>query len=174
MAIIVNRIKTQKLLHLTALFFFLVCYNQSFSQAVVNSTGSTIQNNNFNIEYSIGEISIATLSGNQDYATQGVLQPIIKFKDCNLLHLIPSAFTPNHDNLNDYFGVKNWPVTSSFELCIYNRWGQLVFKTNNVLECWKGESNRQPQPTGTYVYTIKASTSTCGAIATKGTITIIR
>jgi gliding motility-associated-like protein len=165
---------TTKILHVTAFLFVLLRCDQSFSQTLVNSTGSTIQNSHITIEYSIGEIGIATLSGNQDYLTQGLLQPTIELKGCNPLRFIPNAFTPNNDNLNDCFSVKNWPFVSSFELCIYNRWGQLVFKTNNILECWNGEFKRQPQPTGTYVYTIKTNTSTCGDIVNKGTVTIIR
>lgn len=164
------RLLLSSALFLTALF----CCNGVFSQTLVNSTGNTVQNSNISIEYSIGEIGVTTLPGNQDYATQGLLQPILQLKDCNLLRFLPNAFTPNKDNLNDCFGVKNWPATTSFELCIYNRWGQLVFKTNNILECWNGEFKQQPQPSGTYVYTIKATTPTCGSLSNKGTITIIR
>lgn len=145
-----------------------------YSQTLLSSTGNTIQNNTISVEYTIGEIGISTLAGNQSYATQGFLQPIFKFKDCSLLEFIPNAFTPNKDNINDCFGVKNWPATSSYELTIYNRWGQLVFKTTNASECWNGDFQGQPQSTGTYVYIIKANTSLCGQITKKGTVTLIR
>lgn len=148
--------------------------SKSIAQSLVNSTGATIQNNSISVEYSIGEIGITTLSGNNRLVTQGLLQPIFLFKDCDLLHLIPTAFTPNRDNMNDYFGVKYWPAATSFELSVYSRWGQLVFKTSNYLEHWNGDYNGQPQPTGTYVYFINANTTACGVIATKGTVTLIR
>lgn len=47
-------------------------------QTLVNSTGNTISNNSYLIEYSIGEISISTLSNNDKSVTQGLLQPNIK------------------------------------------------------------------------------------------------
>lgn len=144
------------------------------SQTVVNSTGNTMENGDVSVEYSIGEISINTLSANQDVATQGLLQPIFLVKGCNLLRFIPNAFTPNGDRLNDGFGVKGWPETKSFELCVYNRWGELVFKTTNVFERWNGEWKGKPQPIGTYVYTIKAQTASCGTVQEKGTVTLIR
>ena len=165
---------TKRLLRLTLLLIVLLNYNRVFSQTLINSTGNTIQNNTISVEYSIGEIGITTLSENQNYITQGLLQPIFQFKDCNLLHFIPNAFTPNKDNLNDCFGIKNWPSTSSFELRVYNRWGQLVFKTTNILECWNGDFNGKPQPYDTYVYMIKAEGTPCGPILSKGTVTLIR
>ena len=166
---------TTKTLHcfLLLLLLLLTSYH-TISQTLVNTTGSSIQNSSISVEYSIGEIGITTLVANQEYITQGLLEPIVKFKDCNLLHFIPNVFTPNKDNLNDYFGVKGWPATSSFELCVYNRWGELVFRTTDPSESWNGEIKGQPQPVGIYVYTIKANTAPCGSIQNKGTITLIR
>jgi len=156
------------------LFLFLIECNYGFCQTSINCTGSTIQNNIISVEYSIGEIGITTLSGYQSYITLGVLQPLFKIKGCNLLKLIPNAFTPNKDNMNDCFGMKNWPATSSYELSVYNSWGQSVFKTTNILECWNGDFNGRPQPSGIYVYTIKANTSLCGQVANKGVLMLIR
>jgi gliding motility-associated-like protein len=166
--------KYNRLYYLFVLLFILTNANSSFSQNVINSSGYTINNNLVSIEYSIGEISITTLTGNQNYITQGILQPVLQFKDCNILKLIPNAFTPNGDNINDCFGMRNWPATSSYQLCIYNRWGQLVFKTTNILECWNGDFKGQPQPMGTYVYNIIANTVPCGESSIKGYITLIR
>lgn len=157
-----------------AILFAGINYSNVFSQTLINSTGHTIENNAISVEYSIGELGITTLSGNGDYVTQGFLQPIFLFKDCNILQFIPNAFTPNRDNLNDCFGVKNWPITTSFELSVYNRWGNLVFKSNNKLEWWSGDKNGEPQPTGTYLYIIKANTTLCGQSSYRGTITLIR
>jgi gliding motility-associated-like protein len=159
---------------LVIILTFLVTSNNLFSQTLINTSGNSIQNNSITVEYSIGEISVNTLSDNSNLITQGLLQPIINIRNCNLLQLIPSAFTPNKDHLNDCFGVKNWPVTSSYELNIFNRWGQLIFKTNNIIECWNGEFNGVQQPMGAYVYNIKANTSVCGQIATKGAFILIR
>jgi gliding motility-associated-like protein len=170
-----SRFKPGLLLNLVITLLIVLTYStNACTQTLVNTTGSTIQNSNLSIEYSIGEIGITTLAENQQYITQGFLQPKYRIKDCNLLQLIPTAFTPNKDNLNDCFGVRNWPIVSTYELSVYNRWGLLVFKTSNITECWNGELHGQPQPFGTYVYNIKANTIACGQIASKGTLILIR
>lgn len=148
--------------------------NNAFSQSLINSTGSTLSDGKYTIEYAIGEIAVNTLSDNQNNLTQGLLQPIIRIKDCNLLTFIPTAFTPNNDNLNDCFGVKQWPLTTSYQFEVFGRWGQSVFKTNNIAACWNGTFNGQPQPMGAYVYMLKATTSVCGTISAKGSILLIR
>lgn len=165
---------TRRLERSFIIVIFFIKSGQAFSQSLVNSTGNTIQSSTISIEYSIGEIGITTLESNENNITQGLLQPIYRLKDCNLLHLIPNAFTPNRDNVNDCFGVKNWPIPSSYQLNVYNRWGMLVFKTNNIAECWNGEVNGIKQDMGAYVYMIKANTPACGQITYKGTVLLIR
>jgi gliding motility-associated-like protein len=50
---------------------------------------------------------------------------------------VPNAFSPNHDNLNDVFRIQG-EVINSLELQIFDRWGNLVFKTNDLDEVWTG------------------------------------
>lgn len=144
------------------------------AQTVITSVGSTLRNGSITVEYSVGEISITMLSTNQNQVTQGLLQPLLSVKECKLLDLIPSAFTPNGDAKNDCFGLANWPSASGFELSIYNRWGQLVFKTTKPTDCWNGQFNGVVQPAGVYVYMVKATTASCGAVVRKGTVALIR
>ncbi len=146
----------------------------SVCQSVINSTGTSVQGSSVNFEYSIGEIAITTLSSTNNKITQGLLQPLIVFKDCNFLQFIPSAFTPNNDSKNDCFGISSWPATTSFSLSIYNRWGQMIFSTTKSDDCWNGEFNGQLQATGVYVYIIKATLVTCGSVMKKGTVLLIR
>jgi len=68
---------------------------------------------------------------------------------------VPNAFTPNGDNLNDEFGIlspSNLPV---FEFFIFNRWGQLVFSTNDQYELWDGKYNGELSPQGVYIWKAK-------------------
>lgn len=155
-------------------FIFLFLGKSTAAQVLLNSTGYNLKNNSISIEYSIGEISISTLGNIETVTTQGLLQPFYVLKDCNVFNYIPTGFSPNNDNLNDCFGVRHWPFTKSFELSVFNRWGQLVFTTNNAKECWNGKFQGQTQPTGIYVYIIKAYTEICGTITHKGTITLLR
>lgn len=53
----------------------------------------------------------------------------------------PSVFSPNNDGLNDTYGpVGNLSVVSNYELMIFNRWGEIVFKTKNPREKWRGNT----------------------------------
>ena len=88
-------------------------------------------------------------------------------------YLLSSAFTPNGDGLNDCFGVKHWGLVSELDLTVFDRWGVRVFHSSATGNCWNGTYKGQPQPTGTYVYQVKAK-SLCGNIYRKGTVVLIR
>ena len=88
---------------------------------------------------------------------------------------VANAFTPNNDGLNDCFSVKYWGSADIFDISIFNRWGQVVFHSKNINECWNGTYNGIPQPTGAYVYAIIASTKcSSGALHKKGMLMLIR
>lgn len=86
---------------------------------------------------------------------------------------VPSAFTPNNDGNNDCFGLKGWGRTTALEFCVFNRWGQVLFKTADPSACWDGRFNGVPQPSGGYIYQIKATTL-CGTAYRKGIVMLIR
>ena len=86
---------------------------------------------------------------------------------------MPSAFSPNKDGLNDCFGIKYWGAILELEFNIYNRWGQLIFKTKNPGDCWDGTVDGVLQDAAVFVYVIKAKTQ-CGDIFRKGTFALIR
>lgn len=76
---------------------------------------------------------------------------IVYAEDCNLLIELPNVITPNGDGVNDMFRPLNNNVISAKKTCIYNRWGKLVFETNNPLIEWGGEDNAN----GTYFWVIQ-------------------
>ncbi|MFN8252409.1 MAG: PKD domain-containing protein [Ferruginibacter sp.] len=65
---------------------------------------------------------------------------------------IPNAFTPNGDGLNDHLYAMNADQAKAFTLRIYNRFGQLMFSTNNPVEKWDGNFRGKPALAGTYVW----------------------
>jgi gliding motility-associated-like protein len=87
--------------------------------------------------------------------------------------IVPNAFTPNGDGVNDCFGVGRWGDVQLEELEVFNRFGLRVFSTRNPSDCWDGTFHGQQQPTGTYVYIIRARTF-CGEVTRKGTVVLIR
>ncbi len=87
--------------------------------------------------------------------------------------VLPNAFTPNGDRINQCFGIQRWGNVTIKEFSIYNRWGQRVFSTKDPTKCWDGTINGKPQATGAYAYVINAS-SFCGEIVHKGLVMLIR
>ena len=80
--------------------------------------------------------------------------------DSSLLE-IPNVFTPNGDDLNDYFQVKALSL-KNFSGKIINRWGRVVYEWTDprALESgWDGldMKDRNPAPAGTYYYIISAT-----------------
>jgi gliding motility-associated-like protein len=65
---------------------------------------------------------------------------------------IPNAFTPNEDNLNDYFHIKTINITD-YHLMIFNRWGELIFESFNPTYLWNGRTKDNNMiMEGVYVY----------------------
>ncbi|HET6993244.1 MAG TPA: gliding motility-associated C-terminal domain-containing protein, partial [Bacteroidia bacterium] len=66
---------------------------------------------------------------------------------------IPNTFTPDGNNINDKFYVYGDGI-SSFDMKIFNRWGQLIFETKDMNEGWDGKYKGEIVQTDTYVYVI--------------------
>lgn len=104
--------------------------------------------------------------------------------DCSVLPsriYVPTAFSPNNDGLNDEFKVTSISIFKdedlnfiSFKLRIFNRWGDLLFETNNPDEGWDGTHNGNLVPLGAYIYWIKATGTDGKDFFLKGTISVIR
>jgi large repetitive protein len=69
---------------------------------------------------------------------------------------IPNAFTPDQDGKNDAFFEINFEMNvASFELQVFNRWGEMIFKSTDPRKPWRGETMKGRQaPEGVYVYQI--------------------
>src|SRR5690606_31188872 len=89
-------------------------------------------------------------------------------------YLMPNAFTPNNDGLNDCFRIKYWGKVDGFEFSIFNRWGQRIFFTKDPEKCWDGTYKGIPQENGVYVYMIKGITFCDPEVFRKGTFVLIR
>lgn len=85
---------------------------------------------------------------------------------------LPNSFSPNGDEINECFDLRK---KLDFDACstwyVYNRWGELVFKSSSQQHCWNGRKNSDGEfcPTGTYFYVLKVASATFN-----GTITLFR
>lgn len=87
---------------------------------------------------------------------------------------LPEAFTPNGDGINDIAYVQGWGIKEFLEVKIYNRWGQVVFESDNMAIGWDGTFKGEPQGMDTYSYKIKAISIRNEEMFEKGYITLIR
>jgi gliding motility-associated-like protein len=86
---------------------------------------------------------------------------------------VPNAFTPGRFGQNSIIMVKGFGI-ASMDWKIYNRWGQIVFESNNPFIGWDGTFNGATQPIGVYAYTLEATFSDGTKTRKKGDITLIR
>lgn len=96
---------------------------------------------------------------------------------CKCRAFIPTAFTPNGDGRNDVFRPVVEPEcpVRGFRLNIYNRWGELLFRSNDVANCWNGTYKGSPMDAGTYMYVLRFETGTKDQFyEQKGDVLLIR
>jgi gliding motility-associated-like protein len=89
---------------------------------------------------------------------------------------IPRAFTPNGDNQNDVLYVRS-NVIDTYQLIIYNRWGQEVFDsglTSDLNRGWDGTFRGRDLPPDVYGYLIEATCVGGGDIILRGNVTLLR
>ena len=77
---------------------------------------------------------------------------LINEVDCSCPLYIPSAFTPNTDTLNSVFNIVSRCAFINFNLKIYNRWGELVFSTNDSKKGWDGKFKGSVCDDGIYLW----------------------
>jgi len=92
----------------------------------------------------------------------------------------PNTFSPNNDGYNDLFMPYPYTNVSKVKFVAYNRWGGIVYKTENPDVNWDGIHilTKQPVPSGTYYYTCDVFVTTLEGkqqiIPLNGTILLVR
>jgi gliding motility-associated-like protein len=86
--------------------------------------------------------------------------------------ILHKAFSPNGDLINDLWNIGNSYLYPKMVVTIYNRWGQLVWKSGvGYPEPWDGKSNKSDLPLDSYHYVINLNN---GKKLIMGTVTIVR
>ena len=86
---------------------------------------------------------------------------------------VPTAFSPNNDNVNDILFVRGSGIMS-LDFRVFNRYGELVFKTDDMSKGWDGTTNGEKQNEEVYIYYLKAVCFDGLVTEKKGNITLLR
>jgi len=102
--------------------------------------------------------------------TDSVTKKIIMYYDFVLY--VPQAFTPNNDGDNDTFGPNGLRMEKykSYNFQIYNKWGEIIFQTNDINEKWDGAN----APTEVYSWLLVITDELGEVRKRNGLVTLIR
>lgn len=92
-------------------------------------------------------------------------------QDFNLF--IPNSFTPNGDGINDLWLMYGGGF-DGFELQVYNRWGQLIFQSNDINDFWDGTFGGEEVPDGVYYYLINLVLEDLKTHQERGEVRVLR
>ena len=101
----------------------------------------------------------------------------LDYEDCDCDLLMPNAFTPNGDGLNDLFAIKSACDNFDYDIEIFNRWGILIFQNDSPDDFWDGSFKGDPVPGGVFIYKITYTAEINGRSIKKfeqGTIRLYR
>lgn len=95
------------------------------------------------------------------------------FIEKNVLVEIPTAFTPNDDGTNDTFRVIAEDITN-FSIFIFNRWGEMVFQSEDINQGWNGTYLGKKMRDGTFTYRVSYETEGGKQQVRTGSFVLIR
>jgi gliding motility-associated-like protein len=122
--------------------------------------------------YTLNEFNI-TLTATSD---KGCLDTAMYkiFFDNSLIFYVPTAFTPDGNEYNNVFKPILTSIVAEYNLQIYNRWGELIFESNDKEVGWDGSYNGRMTQNGTYNWVIKIKTDGTQTHVKRGSVSLIR
>jgi gliding motility-associated-like protein len=88
--------------------------------------------------------------------------------------MMPTAFTPNGDNKNDFFRIKYPDLVKTLHMVVYNKMGQKIFETTDPYKGWDGTIKGLPQPMDTYIWQIEYTDMRNSKESLNGFVVLIR
>jgi gliding motility-associated-like protein len=144
--------------------------NESNPLATWKWNTEVVNNKSYLMVYSPG-----TYAATVDIDGCSATDSVVVEKNCYIN--VPNVFTPNGDGTDDYFLPRDLLSRglTKFNMTIFNRWGQVIFKTDNTNgRGWDGRFNGEPQPMGVFVYMIDATFLNGASEKYQGNITLLR
>jgi len=113
---------------------------------------------------------------NTSYVFKGdynIFEKRVIVEGCSFIEM-PNVFTPNNDKINDVFKPIQFNNVAASYLRIYNRWGNVVFETNDTFNGWNGELNDNNCTSGYYFWEIKYVDFFEAPFEIRGGVTLIK
>jgi gliding motility-associated-like protein len=99
----------------------------------------------------------------------------ILFESCPCALLLPNAFTPNGDGINDNFRPLHACDMADYTMTIFNRYGEKIYFSQNPLQGWNGKQQTTLLNQGAYVWTVQyTKISTKQQIQKQGSVLLLR
>jgi gliding motility-associated-like protein len=120
-----------------------------------------------------GSYIITLLTATQYQCLDSTQQTITIEPD--FIFYIPNSFSPNDDGVNDSFTGKGIFI-KEFEMSIFDRWGNLIYKTDDIDKPWDGKVNKgnQPAQQDVYIYSVVVTDFKLLKHTYRGTVTLIK
>jgi len=93
-------------------------------------------------------------------------------QDCGDM-FVPNAFSPNGDGHNDFLYVRG-KCLQNMTFQVFNRWGEIVWETNDPAKGWDGKYNGELMNTAVFVFRLVGTTYSNEPYSLKGNVTLIR
>jgi gliding motility-associated-like protein len=163
-------------------------YPQPTAEFTFNPYATTILNPNFkffnhsfgydNHTYGdTGSFNVTLIVENEHGCTDTVNYTVVIRPEFQFY--IPNAFTPNGDGINDLFNGVGFGFDLSsdinqYNMKIYDRWGELIFETNDLAAGWDGTLNGKKLESEAFVYSISIKDSNEQKHSFRGTVTLVK
>ncbi|MFN6038745.1 MAG: PKD domain-containing protein, partial [Bacteroidota bacterium] len=132
--------------------------NWSWSFGDPTDAGSNQQNPNFTYP-TTGTYDVWLVVTSNNGCIDSINHPVVIGPEFVLY--VPNAFTPNGDGVNDVFYPQGMGLdTESFELMIFDRWGNLIYTNNDFYKAWDGKPNGKDEVVMQDVYVWKITVKT--------------
>ena len=153
------------------LFTNLSVQADSFSWSFGDQSFSTLKNPGHSYATK-GLYTICLTSVNKSTGCSDVYCGIIDVKD-KLYVFVPTAFSPNGDGLNDIL-IPLGNEISSLHFKIFNRWGELIFETNELHKGWDGFYKDKLQNVDAYIFEVNGVANNGESFSAKGLVTLMK
>jgi gliding motility-associated-like protein len=152
-----------------------ICENQTINASINSPNASILWSNGSNLPLitpkQSGQFILTLTEG--ECITKDTINIAILECGCDLY--FPNAYSPNNNNLNELFYPTTECPLKQYKLQIFNRWGAVIFESQDIKQGWDGTYKSLPVPNGTYIWVATYQSLITGKKHNqKGSITLLR